>query len=130
VILALVSLVILLALMHSRFRTTRGSFMRAAAFAAAAVSGFLYFQQASAPPIVIPPIACPLPKQNTKDPLECYEPGDFAQFSRHLRECKIVPGGSHRIDSAPAADSRGVPCDYFDQFENHSNAAPPATASR
>jgi hypothetical protein len=131
VILALASLILLLAVSHARFRTRTGSVLRAGAFLATAASAFFYWQQASAPPAIPVYASCPFPKQRSNDPQRCYDPSDVAQFSRHLKECKIVPGAASReIENAPGVDSRGVGCDYFDQFQNHSRAAAPATASR
>jgi hypothetical protein len=124
----LLSLILLLALMHSRFRTRQGSFMRAGAFVAAAASGFVYWQGSQTPSAHA--IQCLLPRQSTRDPHRCYDPGFAAELSRHLRECKIVPGGSHEIEDAPAYDSRGVSCDYFDQFQNHSQATAKASPNR
>ena len=126
---AVLSLILLLAVLHARFRTRKGLFIRAGACILAATAGVLYWQEP--PPEGVIPIQCEFPRQRTKDPRRCYDPSDLAQFSEHLKECRIVPGAASRaIENAPGYDSRQIPCDYFDQFQNPAKAAAPATASR
>jgi hypothetical protein len=111
VILVLSTLVLLLVVMHQRF----GMVTRVGVLIAAGAAGASYWQEVTAPPVHGP--VCTFPLQRTKDN-DCYSPRVPVQFERHLRECAIVPGAPPPSGDAPAQDSRGVPCDFFDQYAN------------
>jgi len=124
VALLLLSLALLLVVLHRRFRTGTGRYTRAGVVVAAVVAGYSYIVAVTSVPNV-----CAFPLQHTNDSHECYNPRDPAQFSRHLKECKIVPGKPPpAAPDAPNVDHRAVPCDYFDQFQNRPLPASPALA--
>jgi hypothetical protein len=125
----LLSVVLLLVVLHRRFRSVSGWVLRTVVLMSAALAGASYWQQQAnarqqhAAHRTLE-ADCRFPEQTTKDPRSCYDPRDRAQFARHLQECKIVPGGPREIENAPPVDSRAVPCDYFDQFQNQPTPDP------
>jgi len=125
VVLLIVSLVLLLAMLHPRFRKSRllptGVVIASAIAAYTQIENYRLESKSNA-------VACDYPLQPTKEAVRCYDPADPVQFARHLSECKIVPGQPPGATDGPILDSRSVPCDYFDQFQNKP-LQPPQTAS-
>ena len=123
------SVLLLLVVFHRGFRSVMGWFTGAAVLICAAAAGVIHWQHTKNPSnfdLASAVIVCPRTQQNTSDPHTCYDPHDPAQFAQHLKECKVVPGDSHPVKSAPAQDSRAVPCNYFDQYANQPTQAVPA----
>ncbi len=139
-ILLVSSLVLLLLVMHRRFRTRTGRLTRAGVLIAVVCAGTAYWQayrQADFDQQIIRRtqndpnsalVVCIFPQQYTNDRYSCYDPRDSTEVARHLRECRIVPGAHVDSVDAPKQDERAVPCDYFDQFESGNGSTP--TASR
>jgi hypothetical protein len=113
ILLALSSL-LLLAVLHSRFRTASGRLARAGALVAALAAGLNYRQEVR--DAHSQAMNCRFPEQPARDH-RCYNPHNRDEFIQHLKACKIEPG-QYPAEDSPAIDPRGVPCDYFDQFQN------------
>jgi hypothetical protein len=137
------AVVLILLVLHPGFRRVMGWSVAAVAAVAAIAAGAYWFHNRSTAPIsAYSPnqhADCPVGTKLAKHPRSgveaCYTPQALmiasmsqAQLAQHLKECGLppldAPANAPLPKHIPATDSRGIPCNAFDQFDNDCPAPP------
>ena len=127
----LILTVVLLIVLHPRFRRVTGWLSLSAVLVGAAVAAYVFHNRSPATTttaaVAVDAPQCPPGERPAKDNLtsaaSCYNPHDAAQLAEHLKECAPLNVGGRYTT---VADRRNVPCNPFDQFDNDC-PSPPAT---